>query len=101
MSVLDTIVSRVEKLTPADIAAMAKAFKGVDWQGIETQFTKGFDRHQAFLQAEQVAELVSLGFPPAGYVKTALMVADFVTTYGKPATVEELEHIHPLPAGNS
>lgn len=98
MSALDAIVGRLEDLKPADIEAMAKAFAAVDWRGIQHQFTK-FDRHQAFVEAEQIAALVAIGFPPAGYIKTALIVADFVTTYGKPATAEELEIIHPLPEG--
>ena len=104
MSVIDTVTEAAEKLRPEDIQAMAKAFRHVDWAGIQHQFTK-FDRHQAFVEGAQIAELVALGFPPAQYVKTALVVADFLLESGildnvHSATVEELEISHSLPDGH-
>lgn len=55
--------------------------------------------HDDILLGEEVAKAIAPFWPPAAYVKDALVVADFLTTYGKP--IQPGDPNYNAPAGNA
>jgi hypothetical protein len=75
----------------------------IDWDAAQKAIAQG-DKYGVLVFATQLLDVIGVAYPSALRAKQAIeviaLIDTFIADFGKPATVEQLEIIHPLPEGH-